>query len=322
MTDPVPTPAPEPTPAPTPDPAPSPPPAPVPSPTPDPAPGPVPTPSPDPAPAPPSEPAKGYWPDDWRQRIAGTDEKLLKRLERFVEPADVVKSWRELEAQRDSGKLRPARPGADAKPEDIAAWRKENGIPEKPDDYKLELPSGLVPGEEDKPLLASFLADALEADLTSAQASRVADWYYKTLDASHKAREEQDSAVRRQTEDVLRQDWGGDYRPNTSIANQTLAETYGTFAEQLVAARLPDGTLLGDHPEFIRGNAKLGRELNPAHTIVPGDSATAAKRLADEKAAIEDRMSKDYPGYMKDAAARKRYGEILAAEEKLKARAA
>lgn len=271
---------------------------------------------------PPATEAKGYWPDDWRQRIAGTDEKLLKRLERFVEPADVVKSWRELEAQRDSGKLRPARPGADAKPEDIAAWRKENGIPEKPEDYKLELPSGLVPGEEDKPLLASFLADALEAELTSAQASRVADWYYKTLDAGHKAREEQDSAVRRQTEDVLRQDWGGDYRPNTSIANQTLAETYGTFAEQLVAARLPDGTLLGDHPEFIRGNAKLGRELNPAHTIVPGDSATAAKRLADEKAAIEDRMSKDYPGYMKDAAARKRYGEILAAEEKLKARAA
>lgn len=271
---------------------------------------------------PPATEAKGYWPDDWRQRIAGTDEKLLKRLERFVEPADVVKSWRELEAQRDSGKLRPARPGADAKPEDIAAWRKENGIPEKPEDYKLELPSGLVPGEEDKPLLASFLADALEAELTSAQASRVADWYYKTLDASHKAREEQDSAVRRQTEDVLRQDWGGDYRPNTNIANQTLAETYGTFAEQLVAARLPDGTLLGDHPEFIRGNAKLGRELNPAHTIVPGDSATAAKRLADEKAAIEDRMSKDYPGYMKDAAARKRYGEILAAEEKLKARAA
>src|SRR3546814_3644725 len=44
-----------------------------------------------------------------------------------------------------------------ATPEQIAEWRKEQGIPEKPEDYDLKFDNGLVIGEADKPLVAEFL---------------------------------------------------------------------------------------------------------------------------------------------------------------------
>lgn len=275
-------------------------------------------------PAPPAapEPAKGYWPDDWRQKAAGEDEKALRMLERYADPAAALKAGIELRRQRDGGQLRAPRPAADARPEEIAAWRKENGIPEKPDDYKIELPSGLVPGEEDKPLIASFLSKVHGADYTPAQAAQALDWYYETLEAGNKAQEAKDGEMRRKTEDALREDWGGDYRPNISVANQTLAEAYGPFAEQMASARLADGTLLGDHPEFIKGNAKLGRELNPAHTIVPGGGANQGKGIADEIATIMTVMRTDPARYWNDEKMQARLRELNTAQEKVSQRSA
>ena len=53
---------------------------------------------------------------------------------------------------------------ASASVRQIAAWRSENGVPDKADDYvgALDLPQGVVPGEADKPLLASFAQTAHE----------------------------------------------------------------------------------------------------------------------------------------------------------------
>ena len=74
--------------------------------------------------------------DDWRTRLAGGDEKELKRLSRFASEADVYKAYRELEKKKSSGELKQAL-SKDATPEQIAEWRKENGIPETPDKYDL-----------------------------------------------------------------------------------------------------------------------------------------------------------------------------------------
>src|SRR5512135_169053 len=45
------------------------------------------------------------WPDDWREKLAGNDEKALKRLGRFASPAGIFKSFRELEAKFSRGEL-------------------------------------------------------------------------------------------------------------------------------------------------------------------------------------------------------------------------
>ena len=58
--------------------------------------------NPDPAEASPGTPpeaepeerqAPADWPDNWRELMAGDDEKVLKRLDRFQSPKNVAKSW-------------------------------------------------------------------------------------------------------------------------------------------------------------------------------------------------------------------------------------
>ena len=79
----------------------------------DPAPaGPNPTPA-----ANPNEPAPSE--GDWRSQLAGGDEKRLKALERYADPAAYDKAFRDTQAAlRDGGRVKI--PGADATPEEMA----------------------------------------------------------------------------------------------------------------------------------------------------------------------------------------------------------
>ena len=92
------------------------------------------------------------WPDDWRGRLAGKDADALKRLNRFQSPEGVYKSWRSLEQRLSAGEIKSALP-KDASDEQVAEWRKENGLPEKPDGYQLTRVIGREWTEADKPLL-------------------------------------------------------------------------------------------------------------------------------------------------------------------------
>src|SRR5206468_684958 len=105
------------------------------------------------------------WPDDWRAKLAGDDKAFLKRLERFTDPAAVAKSYRELETKVSAPKVNA--PPADASPEQVAAWRKDQGLPETPDAYisGLEMPDGVVFGDADQPVLQKFAATAHEMNI-------------------------------------------------------------------------------------------------------------------------------------------------------------
>ncbi|MGD9659607.1 MAG: hypothetical protein AB7U61_18530, partial [Methylocystis sp.] len=75
----------------------------------------------------------------------------MKRLERFNGPRDIVDSFLEADKKIRGGKIKTAFPD-NATPEQITAWRKENGIPETPDGYDIKnLGDGYVVGEADMP---------------------------------------------------------------------------------------------------------------------------------------------------------------------------
>lgn len=102
--------------------------------------------------APPSD-----WPSDWKQRLAGDDEKLQKFVNRFSSPKSLLDKVLNQEKLISSGAYKKAMPGEGAKPEEIAEWRKQNDIPESHDKYDLKLEDGLVVGENDKASLDAVL---------------------------------------------------------------------------------------------------------------------------------------------------------------------
>jgi hypothetical protein len=274
-----------------------------------------------------TEPAKEIaadWREDWRDVMAAGDEKERARLDRFRSPVDVYKSARELEKKMSSGAVK-AKLADDATPEQLAAWRKDNGVPEKPDGYLEKLPNGLVIGDEDKPMIESFLADVHGENAPPAVVAKALDWYYRQQESQITEQSAKDKAFQQASEDALRAEWGAEFRGNVNSIQSFLdtapSTDDGTPLKGLImGARLADGTMLGNNPAALKWLASLAQDANPSGFIAPGQGLSQVDGIAEEKAKIEDRMRTDRQGYYRDEKMQARYRALLDAEAKLTAR--
>ena len=193
------------------------------------------------------------WPSDWRQKLAGEDKKTLERLGRMASPADLFKSYRALEQKVSAGELKKGLPD-NATPEQVAQWRQEQGLPEKPEGYleNLSLPGGLVLGEADKPMAAAFAQAALEGNTSPEAYSKLVAKYFELQDKIVAERAEADRAFKLKAEDELRAEWGAELRPNLNAVKNLLAGMPEAVAENLLSGRLADGSKIGDHPGIVK----------------------------------------------------------------------
>jgi hypothetical protein len=262
----------------------------------------------------------------WRLQMAGEDKAALKQLERYSSPADVWKKAKALEAKLSSGEFKRDLPD-NASDEEKATWRKENGIPDKPEGYveKITLPKGLVLGEADKPLATEFAAAAAEANLTPAQYSRMVAQYYAIQDKVKVHQEEADAAFHDEATEKLREEWGADYKRNVNAVNNLVAAMPPSLSGRLLSGRTADGRKIANDPEMIAWLSSMARELNPAATLVPAGTSDAGKsvaaRIADIETLMKDRSGEYYRG-PKSAALQTEYRELITARETMKARAA
>lgn len=255
------------------------------------------------------------WPEDWRAKLAGDDEKGLKKLERFKAPSDVFKSYAELEKKLSAGEQK--QPLADdASEEQVAEWREANGIPEKPEGY-LDALDGLVIGEEDKEGVDSFLASAHAKNADPAFVTSALEWYntMKEEQAAQLVAEDKETAM--ETAESLRGKWGNEYNINFKSIKNFVEGLPDGLGDNLMGARLADGTKFGDNAGALEWLASVANEANPAGFIAPGESATQVEGVREEIATIEKFMRTNRADYNKDTKMQERYRKLLAAEEKL-----
>jgi hypothetical protein len=269
----------------------------------------------DPAPAP------ANWPEDWRSKFAGEDEKLLKRLDRFSSPEMVMKSWLDMEKKLSSGQIKKALP-EDATAEEIEVWRKENGLPMKPEEYDFsELPDGYMLSDADEPLVNSFKEFAFTKNMDPKMAKDAVAWFAQASDAEMASRIEADKAYKTEAIEELRAEWGPEYRANVSLTTGALQRVFGEELGMDVAnARLPDGTILGNNPGAMKRLADFGREALPGASLMPAGTADVAKGVDAEIASIEKDMKEDYHSYTRDTAKQARLLELYKAREARQAR--
>ena len=270
------------------------------------------------------KPVTPDWREDWRDVMAAGDEKERKRLDRFRSPVDVYKSARELEKKMSSGDVK-AKLAADATEEQITAWRKDNGIPEKPEGYLEKLPAGLVIGDDDKPMLEGYLAEVHGANASPEVVAKTLDWYYRQQEVAAEAQVDADKVFKQSAEDALRAEWGAEYRGNVNSIMSFLDAAPPTddgipLKGLLMGARLSDGTLLGNNPTALKWLASLAQEANPAGFIAPGAGTSQADSVAAEIAKIEGVMRTDRKTYDKDEKMQARLRQLYDAEAKLASR--
>lgn len=239
------------------------------------------------------------FPPNWREVMAGGDDKLLSRLKRFSSPANLTKSWLASQQKIGSGELIRAKPdGSDEGA--LNEWRASVGIPETADGYLEKLPDGLVIGEDDKAATDTFTAAMHAVDAPPEYVHQALKWYHDHQEQVVTARALADREGRQTTEDELRSEWGPEFRANVNGAVAVI-EAHGAegLKDKFFSARLADGTPLGDDPDTLRFLTALNRQINPAGTITPAPGQTPLQTITAEKKALESLMPDRNSAYWK-----------------------
>jgi hypothetical protein len=210
----------------------------------------------------------------------------------------------------------------DATPEEKAIWRAENGIPESPDKYDTTLKDGMVLGEADKAVVDKFLKVAHDRNMRQEDVSEVLSWWAGEQEQAAQAQRARDAESRMLNEDTLRNEYGPEYRRNLKIAHDVLMSA-PEGVQDLMLARMPDGTPVGNSPEVIRWLVQLGRELNPVSTVVPGSGTNAMQTVETELNSLKKLMGDHKSEYWRGPNAAKmqdRYRQLVGAVSAQKGR--
>ena len=263
------------------------------------------------------EPTNPAFPDNWREILAGDDEKLLNQYKRFPSLFDLAKSWKHSRDLISSGKYKSALPENPSE-EELAEWRQQNGVPESWEQYDRDLGDGMVLGEEDAPIVDNFLQAMHQANLPAAQAKEVLKWYYQWNDNLQQEQYQKDVEFKESALEELRTEWGSEFKANLN-AIRTVVD--GEIADLLFNARAETGERLGDHPAVLKMLAQVAREINPAATIIPGSGTNNLQTVTEELAQIQSLMRDNPYEYWKgpkSAYYQKRLQELNAAAERLR----
>lgn len=256
--------------------------------------------------------APGDWPDDWREKLANGDKDAEKLLKRFGSPQGLMKKLLNQEQLIRSGKVRQDMPD----PEDEAAmkeWRKAEGIPDDPTGYALPDVIKAMVTDDDKPLLASFTEFAHSKNAPQQVVDLATEWYFSTQEAVATQQADADKQASETAIEELRQEFGRDYKANMELARGFM-EITPEIGKDWMFARLPDGRMLGNIPEFIRFAVDQGRAQFGDTAFVNAD---AEQKHSSRKAEIEKIMNTDINRYHREGLAEE-YQAILEREEKRK----
>lgn len=214
--------------------------------------------------------------------------------------------------QIDTVGLRRPPPGATATPEQVAEYRKEVGIPDKPEGYAM--PEGLVLGEADKPLATSYTKWAHDNHMTPDQVQQNLKWWHGENQRLMAETVKLDGEAKAATLGKLATDWGADAQKNKLHLDQFL-EGIG-IKGVLMDARDPSGRPLGANYELIKALSGIAAKINPIISAGFSGNAAGVSAANGELDGLKKMMGDSNSAYWKGAQAathQARYRELLVA---------
>jgi hypothetical protein len=218
----------------------------------------------------------------WRENVAPEYRKIA---EKFVTPADVVRSYAELERKLGNAVHVPGEQAGEA---ERARFYERIGRPKRVEDYAIDVPADLPdilrPDEAGEGRQRRFLEHAHRAGLTRNQAQAAINWYYGELANEHTRSTRARGESFAEAETSLRSEWGGDYDRNVEYGRRAMAQ----FGDVDAVDRMEE--TLGTS-QVLRMMARIGRALGEASTVNVGGGA----RSGDLKKELNDLIkSEDY----------------------------
>jgi len=211
--------------------------------------------------------------------------------------------------------------------EELKAYRAELGVPDDPKGYMEKLPDGMLVGEEDKPYVEAFMGAMHKANANPAVVGAAIEAYYGILEDQFASEAEAMAEHRQQSDDLLRQEWGADYRRNVNAINGFLETLPKSISEIIVGRKNDKGELvaigtdadgmpLANNPAFLNWLAEQALDRNPLSRVLPGSGTSQAESVATELAKLKGMMGNRNSEYWKGPNAeanQRRYRELTEA---------
>lgn len=122
--------------------------------------------------------ADGSFAEGWASKAFGADYKgPLSTAKTLGDVNKMLTDAMTAARQKTEGMVRI--PGQDAKPEEIAAYRKAIGVPEKPEDYAHTLPEGVTDAQLNKDMLNAWKQRLHQQGIGKSQAESIINEYLK-----------------------------------------------------------------------------------------------------------------------------------------------
>ena len=126
------------------------------------------------------------------------------------------------------------------------------GRPESADKYSLDAKSEVV--NLDETAIKSFAEQSHKLGLNNKQAQGILEFYKNNMEGSAQQAKIDTETAQSQAEQQLRQEWGRDFEGKVKQAG---ALAKANINPEVLDMTLSNGTRLGDHPEIIKGFAKI-----------------------------------------------------------------
>lgn len=227
-----------------------------------------------------TEPEVAVEPDmSWKEELkkqVGDDAKLLKIIDKFKSPKDIITSNAELTKKLSSTRALPELP-ENATPEQLKEFREAAGIPEEAAGYELELE---IP-EPYKEGLDAYLKIAHENNRPLTEVKKAVADYLKVEEARGQLIREQIASANAASEKAMRESWGPNYDTNKAVNDAFFEKVFGEEADLIKNAYLPDGTKIGENSKVLTKLLDVSKNTIGATTIISNSIVKDVTTLQD-----------------------------------------
>ncbi|MCK5609073.1 hypothetical protein KAR91_44775 [Candidatus Pacearchaeota archaeon] len=187
-------------------------------------------------------------------------EEARKHANRFADPEALTQANMDLRKKVSNAIHKP---GKEAKDEEVAAYRKAIGVPEKPEDYNIiKAPDGKELPPELQETVADWQKVFHENNVPAETAQNLLKNMVKEVQQGIADKEAADAKFKEDSETSLKEEWTDDYDVNLKIAEHAGRNLLGEEDyENLKNIRSADGRHITAHPSMLRMMVAIGREM-------------------------------------------------------------
>ena len=202
----------------------------------------------------------------WKEAIS-EEFRNDPNIEKFTEIDALAKSY--INATHMIGKDKVAVSNQNSTEEQWNEVFDKLGRPASADKYTLDVKSDVIPLNEGD--VKQFAENAHKLGLSNKQAQGVLEFYKNNMEGqAHQSKVDTETS-QVQAEQELRKEWGRDFEVNVKRAG---ALAKANMNPDILDLELKNGMRVGDHPELIKGFAKIASMMSEDKIVSPESDST------------------------------------------------